>query len=234
MTVCNATLVPELQHWFYEFVVNSTVNKYKIPIPVDIAESYLVSNNRASFIEMMFNDNYSYDHYYYLYKANPSWSCIPIHVLNRLQIYPGVGKYMKLDPDAVEPIPIDTTGIVIVDSTSCVATDGNIFNLQQNEKSMLNALLSYRQDATSVTLIDTTSVPAQAAVFNPITKILEVDYRLLPSCLCRLIYLYLDLKIHGHIDKYNNTDIVAQTMLTTCYEAYVLENYFNFVSARGI
>ena len=213
MTVSSATLVPELQHWFHEFVTGSIVNKYKMPIPVDIAESYLVSRNRGSFVELLFNDNYPYDYVYTLYTPNPSWSCIPIHVLNRLQIYPGVGQYMKLSEDQGP----DSTG-------------QNIFSLGSSEIIMIQTLFQYRQDSTSVTLIDSTGV----AHFNPVTKTLYADYDALPSCLCKLIYLYLDLKIHGHIDKYNNTDIVAQTMLTTCYEAYVLENYFNFVSARGI
>ena len=209
MTVSSATLVPELQHWFYEFVTGSTVNKYKIPIPVDIAESYLVSNNRASFVELLFNDSYSYTTYQYLYKPNASWSCIPIHVLNRLQIYPGVGKYLKLD-----------------------ATDGtNTFALTQENFTMLNALLQYRQDSTSVTIVDSTT---GALSFDSTSNILTVDYSGLSTNLSKLIFLYLDLKINNRITNYNNTTLISSTVLETCYEAYVLENYFNFVSARGI
>ena len=128
MTVCSATLVPELQHWFHEFVTGSIVNKYKMPIPVDIAESYLVSRNRGSFVELLFNDNYPYDYVYTLYTPNPSWSCIPIHVLNRLQIYPGVGQYMKLAEDQGP----DSTG-------------QNIFNLGASENVMIGILFEYRK-----------------------------------------------------------------------------------------
>ena len=207
MTVSNATLVPELQHWFYEFVVGSTVNKYKIPIPVDISETYLISNNRASFVELLFNDSYSYDSYQWLYKPNASWGCIPIHVLNRLQIYPGVGKYMKLDP---------------VDGT-------NTFAIQQHDFTMLNALLAYRQDASSVVIIDST---ADILLFDT-TNTLTVNYNYLNTNLSKLIYLYLALKINSNIDTYNNTNIIAETVLETCYEAYVLDQYYKFVSSRG-
>lgn len=209
MTVSSAILVPELQHWFYDFVVNSAVNKYSIPMPVDIPLLQLEPKNRGSFIEMLFNNNYSYSYYQYLYKPNASWGCIPQVALNRLQIYPGAGKYMKLDP-----------------------TDGtNTFCLKQHDLTMLNVLLAYRQDATSVTIIDTT-----ANVLNFVdstAKILTVNYDYLNTNLSKLIYLYLDLKIRSNIDKYNNTTLVCDTVLEACYEAYVLDEYFKFISARG-
>ena len=207
MTVVSATLVPELQHWFREFVVGSAVNKYRIPLPVDIPLLYLEPKNRGSFVEMLFNDDYPYTTYQYLYKPNPSWGCIPISALDRLKLYPAAARYLKLDP---------------VDGT-------NTFILQQHDFESLNALLQYRQDATSVTIVDATGVVS----FDSTTNIFTVDYNFLNTNLSKLIYLYLDLKIRDNIDKYNNTDLICVTVLEACYEAYVLDQYFKFVSARG-
>jgi hypothetical protein len=207
MIVASAILVPELQHFFREFVIGSAVNKYKIPAPVDIPLLQLEPKNRGSFVELLFNDDYTYNYYRYLYKPNPSWGCIPQVALNRLQIYPGAGKYMKLD-----------------------ATDGtNTFCLKQHDLTMLNALLTYRQDSTAVTIVDATNV----LTFDSSTNILTVDYNFLNTNLSKLIYLFLDLKIRNNIDKYNNVTLVCDTVLEACYEAYVLDQYFKFVSARG-
>ncbi len=59
------TLVPELQHWYFEFLVEkSIVAKDRIPPPTDIGELYMPDN---SFIEMLFNNNYCSDTYEYRY-----------------------------------------------------------------------------------------------------------------------------------------------------------------------
>jgi hypothetical protein len=91
--VASPTLVPELQAWFYEFVVNSEVNKFEVPAPVDIDDVYLP---QKSFIEMLFNKNYSHTEYNYLYNEETRLSCWPIMVRTRLCIYPGSAKYEVL------------------------------------------------------------------------------------------------------------------------------------------
>jgi hypothetical protein len=205
--------VPELAHWFYTFVVNSAVNAYEIPAPVDIPEVYQPQN---SFIELLFNENYEGTSYEYRYIPNPSWGCVPIIAVDRLNIYPGAGQYMKLNEEGQ-----------------------NVFNLQDDDFTMLNALLQYRQDATSVTIIDTTSDTTAAIVasfaFDTTANIyiLRVDYNSLRTNLSKLIYLYLDLKIRSNTSRYNNTNLICQTLLEGCYEALVLDEMFKFISARG-
>lgn len=207
MTIASARLVPELAHWFYEFVVNSAVNAYEIPAPVDIPAVYQPQN---SFIELLFNENYNGTTYEYLYIENPSWGCVPIIAVDRLNIYPGAGKYMKLN----------TAG-------------QNIFNLQDDDFTLLNALLQYRQDSTSVTLIDTTAIATFSFDSSASIYILRADYHSLRTNLSKLIYLYLDLKIRSNTSRYNNTNLVCQTLLEGCYEALVLDEMFKFISARG-
>ena len=68
------SLVPELQHWFNHFVINSKINKYRVPPPVNIPETYLAKN---SFIEMLFNDLYIQDSYEYKYTAETNPLCVP-------------------------------------------------------------------------------------------------------------------------------------------------------------
>lgn len=206
MTVASAKLVPELTHWFYLHVVSSAVNKNQIPIPVDIASTYQPQN---SFIELLFNESYSGATYEYRYIENPSWGCVPIMAVNRLSIYPGA-KYMKLD-----------------------ASGTNFFNLQSDDFTLLNTLLQYRQDATSVLIIDSTGSPTFSFDSTANIYILRANYSSLSTALSKLIYLYLDLKIRNNTSRYDNTNLIGTTLLECCYEAYVMDEFFKVVSARG-
>lgn len=206
--ITSAKLVPELQHWFYTFSVSSSVNQYQIPAPVDIDEFYLPQN---SFIELLFNENYNKATYEYRYVENPSWGCVPAMVVERLGIYPGAGRYMKLSPDGT-----------------------NFFHLQAHDFLFLDVLLQYRQDSTSVNIIDSTAGVVSFS-FDSTTNlhILTVDYTAIASRLAKLIFLYLDLKVRGRVGNYNDTDLICQTLLEGCYEALVLDEIFKFVSSRG-
>jgi hypothetical protein len=199
--LASVILVPELQHWFNQFVVSSVVNKNFIPFPVDIAPLYLGQN---SFIELLFNDNYSKHSYEYRYKQE-SASCIPRQVFLRIMVYPSAAKYLILD-----------------------AAGDNVFTLQQDDFTLLDALLKYR-DETSVTIIDTTGV----AVFDSTTSILYAHYDSLSTNLSKMIYLYLDLKINSNFQRYNNLTLISNsTLLDCCFEAYLIEQYYNFMSQR--
>lgn len=200
--LASVILCPELQHWFNQFVVNSVVNKNFIPFPVDIAQLYLGQN---SFIELLFNDNYSKHSYEYRYKQETNSLCIPRQVLMRIMLYPSAAKYLVLDP-----------------------TGNNVFNLQQDDFTLLDALLKYR-DETSVTIIDTTGT----AVFDATSSTLYAHYDSLSTNLSKMIYLYLDLKINGNFQRYNNLTLISNsTLLDSCYEAYLIEQYYNFMSQR--
>lgn len=196
-------LVPELQHWFNLFVVGSEINKNFVPFPVDVPELYLTRN---SFISLLFNDSYSESTYEYRYKQETNKLCWPRVVLTRIQVYPSSSKYLIVD-----------------------RTGDNVFNLKQDDFTLLDALLAYRLDSTSVTIVDTTGV----AYFDSTADILYARYDSLSTKLSKLIYLYLDLKIYSNFQNYNNLFLLSTgTLLDSCYEAYVIDAYFEFMTKR--
>jgi len=209
-TVASADLVPELQHWFYLFVVNSVVNKFEVPAPVDVDDIWMPNK---SFIEMLFNENYSDSEYFYLYEDQESQGSWPTTVRVRLNIYPGAGTYYELSETAGE--------------------GNNIFMLQDADLTLLDALLAYRTDGTAVTIADIDSTAA--LMFNSTSLILYANFNSLPTELSKLIYLYLDLKLRSRYDNYNNLNTVSTSEpLETMYELLLIDEYFQFMSARNV
>ncbi len=197
------SLVPELQHFFNLFVVGSEVNRDLVPPPVDIAVTYMPEN---SFIEMLFNDSYSKQSYEYKYIEETNVGCIPRSAFTRIQIYPGSSQYLTLD-----------------------ASGDNIFNLRSDDIVLLDALLAFRNgadDATSLLIIDSTS-----ASFDSTAIILYASYEFLSTELSKMIYLYLVLETQGDFSLYNNDLLISQTeMLYVCYESYLIDKYFAFMT----
>jgi len=201
------SLVSELQHWFNNFIINSKINKYRVPPPVDIPETYLAAN---SFIAMLFNDLYEEDSYEYKYTEETAPLCIPRVASTRLQVYPGSSQYLNIDP-----------------------TGSNIFNLQSDDFTALDALLAYRNDGTALTIIDSTSVSyvsdATAGIF-----ILYGSLDAFSTELSKMIYLYLVLKLYGRYQEYNNEILISTGgLLQTCYESYLVDQYFCFMTERN-
>lgn len=206
MTVSSAKVVPELQKWFHDFVLNSLVNKNAVPAPVDIADMWMPT---GSFVEMLFNENYGETSYEYRFLGGVSNAGWPSFVRSRIMIYGAAADYLQLDP-----------------------TGTNVFLLQQNDFTLLDALLAYRQDSTSVSIIDSTSI----TVFDSISDVLTVCYDCLTTNLSQLIYLYLKLKIYGDFSQYNNLTIVSGTtlVLENMFELLLIDEYFGTVSNRYI
>lgn len=206
MIVSTAKVVPELQHWFYNFVINSEVNKNAVPAPVDIPDMWMP---KGSFIEMLFNENYKENFYEYRYSGGTSNAGWPSFVRTRIMIYGAAADYLQLDP-----------------------AGGNCFLLQQDDFTMLDALLAYRQDSTAVTIVDSTSVN----VFDATSNVLTACYDCLTTNLSKLIYLYLQLKIYGDYSRYNNLTIVSGTtlVLENMFELFLIDAYFDTVSDRYV
>lgn len=208
MVLASTILVPELQYWFNNFVTFSKVNKNEVPAPVPVDEIFLP---KKSFIEMLFNDNYSYDEYIALYSEETSKSCWPQSTAARLCIYPSSAKYMLLDDQG-----------------------NNFFNLQSDDLILLDALLAYREDSTSVTIIDSTSVSIVTDATANIT-ILYANFNILQTTLSKLIFLYLDLKIYGNYQNYDNLLLVTTgTLLETMFEALLIDEYFAYMTDREV
>lgn len=208
MTIPYSTnLVQELQHWFSRAVLFRDLNKDKIPYPVDIPVVYL---KPKSFIELLFNESYPYTEYEYFFQdivSKSSWLSL---VRDRITIYPSSKVYE------------------VCDSTAAF----NLFQLKPNDLTLLNALLAYRIDSTSVTMIDSTSVILIDSTAG-ITLYASLDA--LDTSLSKLIYVYLKLKIEDDTSNYDSTNLFSQPyeVLESCYEAFVIEQFFDFVAARG-
>jgi hypothetical protein len=193
----STNLVPDIQYWFEIFVRTSIMNKNLASFSSTISSTYLLENK--SFIRLLFDDSWpvTLTEYSYLFEELTNKLSIPYDFRTRLMVYPQTGKYYQC-----------------VDSTSTVTF--NIFNLQSDDITLLDRLLSYRLDSTSATIID-------------------IDYSVLTTNLSKMIYLYLDLKINDSYANFDNTTPLSDTtnLLENCYEMYVCESLFNFISVKG-
>lgn len=204
MPLNSTNLIPELQYWFSKFIIDSTLNKNSIFFPVELNILYL---NRKSFIELLFNDNYNYSEYIYNYSEKTSKSTWPESILKRMMIYPLSAKYFISD-----------------------SSGNNTFNLQSDDLTMLDALMQYRNDSTSVTIIDSTS--------NTLIFIDNILFGNINSCstnLSKLIFIYLDFKINENFTNFNNINLISDSnnLLENMFECYVLENLFQSISSRS-
>jgi len=203
-------VVPELQLWSNRFVLSSIVNKYEVPYPVyDLTHCY----PEGSFISMLFDDNYPHDFYEYLYAQKEDRLSWPWVVRQRLLVYPRSGKYEIINNQ----------------------TGTNLFLLQQDDFTMLNTLLAFRMDSTSLTVIDDSS--ASVSLIYDATSditILTASLATLNTELSKLIFIYLDLCVNGNTSNYDGiTPISTDHALQTIYELYVLDKYYEIVSARN-
>lgn len=205
MTLASTALVPEFQYYFYNFVITSIINRYEIPAPVPVDETFL---NSGTVVELLCNENYSYDSYTYLYKNESRIQCWPTLTRQRLMIYPSSKYYIP-----------DSAG-------------DNIFSLTSNDFLLLDTLLKYRHDSTSVTIVDSTAnILVVDSTAN--TAILYANFESLNTPLSKLIYLYLDLKLYDNYENYNNlTLITTGTLLETCFELKLIDEYFAFMTDR--
>ena len=86
MIVSNVQLIPEFQYWFNKFVITSLVNRYEIPIPVEVDPAFIP---KGTVVELLCNEHYPYDDYTYLYKNEDRKQCWPTLTAMRLNVYPG-------------------------------------------------------------------------------------------------------------------------------------------------
>jgi len=206
-------VVPELQLWANRFVMGSSVNKFEVPYPLyDLTHCY----PEGSFISMLFDDNYPHDFYEYLYAEKEDRLSWPWVVRQRLLVYPRTGKYMIIN----------------------TSTGENLFLLQQDDFTMLDALLAYRMDTYDSTASDSTALilidDATAAVsFDSTSGVIVASLSTLNTELSKLIFIFLDLCINKNTSNYDTSvPISTDHALQTIYELYVLDKYFDLVSAR--
>jgi hypothetical protein len=203
------TLVPDLQHWYREFVLGSVINKGRIPPPTDINP---INFPEQSFTNVLFNDDYALDYYEYTYSLVTDFFCVPPQASRRLQIYPGMWQYVNLD-----------------------VTGDNIFELNNDDLIMLDSLLAYRMwDATALTVIDSTSTNVIIDSTSGYA-IISSSVGALSTCLSKMIYLYLDLQVNGNYEGYNNLDLISvcdmnpKSLLCNMFESYLIDAYMKYM-----
>jgi hypothetical protein len=207
--IASTIVVPELEIYSRRFIVSSEVNKYGIPFPPELPTDCFPL---GSFITMLFDECYDLDYYKYLYKEVTDKLSWPAVVRRRLNVYPISARYMILDDDG-----------------------SNIFTLQADDFTMLDALLTFRQDSTSVVVIDSTASVSFGYDSTSDLWILTAGINTLSTELSKLIFIYLDLMVNKNISNYNTiTPISTDFSLETVYELFVIDKYFEFVSCNAI
>lgn len=198
MILSSTILIPELQYYSELFLKSLTLNKNNLKIPASFSSIYTTP---TSFIQLLFDENWPrlYTSYKYLYTMVTSKSSWPQVFRDRTLIYPESAQYYILSPD---------------DQTS--STNINIFNLRSDDFLLLDKLLEYRLDSTSVVLTD-------------------IDSTALTTNLSIMIYKYLDLKLNDRYQSYNNITLISDSTrpLEVLYEAYLIENFFIFMTSKG-
>jgi len=216
MIIANSQLIPEFQYWFSKFVKTSLVNKYEIPIPVEVDPAFIPT---GTVVELLCNEHYPYDDYTYLYKNEDRKQCWPTLTAQRLNIYPG-SQYL---------IPTDST-----------SEGTNVFNLQPHDFLMLDVLLAYRHDSTAVVLIDATATidaTSVEVITDATTGITYVYASLdtLNTSLSQEIFLYLQFHLYDNWELYNTPGIISDcSLLATCFEFKLIDDYFLYMTNREV
>lgn len=198
MSILSSTiLVPELQYYFGSFVKSSRLNKYQIKIPATFPSNIVTP---SSFIQLLFDDDWpsTYTSYKYCYREITDKSSWPSTLRDRACLYSQSSKYY------------------IIDDTCQDTTSSNIFSLRQDDLTMLDKLLEYRLDETSVSIDD-------------------IDSTALTTNLSLMIFKYLDLQLNNNYQTYNDTTLISDSskILEVSYEAYLIEKMFLYIAGLG-
>jgi hypothetical protein len=105
----------------------------------------------------------------------------------------------------------------VCDSDSTAVCNINLYGLSTDDIILLDRLLVYRLEPHNATLVG-------------------IDYNALATTLSKMIYLYLDLKVNDNYALYDHQALMSAqgNILEQCYEAYLIENVFKYISASGI
>ena len=209
MALSSTILIGELQKYFNEFIISSSVNKNSIKHPTTILDVYFLNKN--SFIRLLFDDSWDEDTYEYEFLENDSVISWPQPIKNRMMIYPSSAKYYEL---------VSTPG-----------SGENFFQIQQHDLTLLDSLLSYRNGNDVSINTDSTGV----VTFDSTSFVLTTNIDSLDTNLSKLIYTYLRLEIDENYTDYDNTSLISDSdkTLEMAYETYVIDKLFDYVSSQG-
>jgi len=208
MPLSSTLLIGEFQHYYNNFLKSSKLNKNTIPLPIDIPELYFLYKN--SFIRLLFSEDWNINDtsYRLFWLENPSKISWPSMIKTRLGVYPQSGKYYELTTDP---------------------SDGeNFFSLDNDDIILLDSLLSFRLGNTISIYNDINTS------FDSNTNILNASFNYLQTNLSKMILIYLKLKVYEDYSDYDSENIISDqnNTLELAYESYIIEQIFNYVSAK--
>jgi len=194
---CPNRVVPDLLYYTALYVTNSTASKYSIPFPATFDIESLVDNK--SFIRLMFDeawDGTSVTSYRYLYRQEDCQNTAAETTKRRMAVH-SVQSYFY-----------------ICDSDSTATCNINVFDLSQDDLDMLDVLLQYRIDSTSV-------------------NISTIVYDDLSTNLAKLIYCYLNFKINHDIEVFTDLTPISSSdnILENFYESFIADKIFIYLSS---
>lgn len=200
MIIDSTIVIPELEYWFYNFLLTTYLNVHQISYPATFQNDiYLGQKN--SFIRLLFDDNWPTDlsNYNYLYRYVDEKGLWPSVIRDRLCIYRSA-KYYEID---------DTQS----DSSE------NFFNLKEDDLLMLDKLVDFRTEI----LDSTASMDSTSSI-----EIYYTDLTTNLSKLIH-VFLDLKLNGNYSNFDFENI-MSGDSLLEACYEIYVLEHIFRYIS----
>jgi hypothetical protein len=111
----------------------------------------------------------------------------------------------------------DETKYYVCDSDSTSICSINVFNLQQDDLTLLDLLLKYKTDTTSI--IDISIIDPTGLVTH----------------LSELIYVYLNFKINNDYTDFDNLNVISSNteVLENFYESFLVDMLFTSISNLG-
>lgn len=200
MPLLYTRVAPDLLYYGQQYVINSTANKAKIPIPPEIPVTIFGYDNR-SFIRLLFDENWpiNFHSYRYLYRNETCENTASEALRRRMRIYGEINNLYVCDNDSTSVCNI------------------NLFNLQPDDLTMLDLLLTYRTDSTAF------------------INISSIVYSNLNTVLSKLIHIYLNFKINNNYSDFDNAIPLSSSIqvLENFYESYLVDTIFKYISSLG-
>lgn len=200
MALLYTRVAPDLLYYGQQYVLNSTANKSKIPIPPEIPVTIFGYDNK-SFIRLLFDENWpiNFHNYRYLYRNETCENTASEALRRRMRIYGEINNLYVCDNDSTSVCNI------------------NIFNLQPDDLTMLDLLLTYRTDSTAF------------------INISSIVYSNLNTVLSKLIHIYLNFKINNNYSDFDNAIPLSSSIqvLENFYESYLVDTIFKYISSLG-
>ena len=93
--------------------------------------------------------------------------------------------------------------------------DINLYGIQADDLTLFDKLLDYRLNGT--------------------TSLSGIDYESLSTNLSKMVYIYLEFKLNNDYSRYTHDSLLSaqKDLLECCFEVYLIENIFKYVSEQG-